>query len=113
MLTHDVDPLQGLVIPASGRTNVTIKVDRKEGAEGAIKLAADGLPPWLEVKASSISPDKSEGKVLIIVKQAEPGVRTRVVLTGTIAGSKGKELTSAAPPITVLVVEREAKPKKK
>jgi len=68
------EPHINYVYPAGGQAGMAVEAT----------VGGEALNDISEARVTG-SPDKSEGKVLIIVKKAEPGVRARVVLTGAIA----------------------------
>ncbi len=114
-------PNQLLEIPQGGEAEVVVKVSRKKGTKGAVKLAKfapviEGMatmpiPELITVKPVTVAPPKSEAKITISASVEAPvGLTECIVITGDM--TVGKETFSGvAPAISVKVVAPKSKKK--
>jgi hypothetical protein len=97
------DPAKLIELKPDSTAEITVAVRRKPGVEGAIAFKPAAVTPGLNVRSASIPADNNEAKLtLVATKQAQPGSRYDIVLTGSL--KIGKETISRSLPAIPVVI---------
>jgi len=103
-LSVGLAPKQVLEVKQGAEVPVTVKAVRKEAVKGPVELSAVGPPAGISIKPATIPADKDETQVVLVIpKQAPVGLRTNILLTGTLKTDK-ETFTRNAPAIPIKIL---------
>jgi len=103
-LSTETPPGKVLEVPQGGEVKVVVKVSRKDGTKGPIKLAVDQPPKGVRLKAANIPANKDKVTISIVTtKQTPVGIRQNLIISGTLKEGK-KTVKRIAPALPIKVV---------
>ncbi len=103
-LSVGLAPKQVLEVKPGTEVPVSVKAARREPAKGPVELSAVGPPAGITIKPATIPADKDEAQVVLVIpKEAPVGLRTNILLSGTLKTDK-ETFTRNAPAIPIKIV---------
>lgn len=103
-LSVGLAPKQVLEVKQGSEVPVTVKAVRRAPATGAVELSAIAMPAGITIKPATIPADKDETQVMLVIpKQAPVGLRTNILLSGTLKTDK-ETFTRNAPAIPIKIL---------
>lgn len=97
-------PKQVLEVKPGAEVPITVKAIRRQPAKGPIELSALSPPAGITIKPATIPADKDETQVVLVIpKQAPVGLRTNILLAGTLKTDK-ETFVRNAPAIPIQIV---------
>ncbi len=97
-------PKQVLEVKQGAEVPVTVKAVRRAPVQGPVELSAVAPPAGITIKPATIPADKDETQVVLVIpKQAPVGLRTNILLSGTLKTDK-ETFTRNAPAIPIKIL---------
>jgi hypothetical protein len=104
VLSVDLSADDVVEVPQNGEATVVVKAVRAEGADGAIRLAADGAPRGVAVKSVMILANQSEATITLTATPTSlSGMTQNLIVVGTMKAGKGT-VVRYAPAIPIRIV---------